>query len=149
MSKNNIFETINTHELADIPIKDWRTREAGFDEWVKDNHPQYEYAGTHDLTLDEFPEVQDFFEIGKTSNILTEHFTVGKDKGPPYMLVPGMYKGGHIDPDDERHFGVYDTKDALDEADAIIHEWFDELKRQEKRSIPFERSLVMDMNKIK
>jgi len=136
--------------ITETPNKNWRTREAGFDEWIKDNHPNYNYTGTYDLNLHEFPMIQDFIKEGDVSNIFTSYYSgEGGENSPPFELFPTMYKGKWRDPEDRRHFGIYETKDELNRADNIIHEWFGELDRQQRKSVPLEKTLIEDMNKIK
>jgi hypothetical protein len=49
--------------------------------------------------------------------------------------MPGMMRGEPLTRDDvnalideRKHFGLYDTKEELDQADILIHEWFKKLK---------------------
>ena len=88
----------------------------------------FDYKGTLYLDFETFPEVSDIFEEGKESNIYTRSYGIdGK-----HVLMPGMIGGIESNIDEllskRKHFGVYDTKEDLDEADRLIHEWFKRLK---------------------
>ena len=88
----------------------------------------FDYKGTLPLDFETFPEVSDVFEEGKESNIYTRSYEMdGK-----HVLMPGMIGGIESNIDEllskRKHFGVYDTKEELTEADKSIHEWFKRLK---------------------
>ena len=91
----------------------------------------FDYKGTLPLDFETFPEKPDIFEEGKMSNIYTGSYEVdGK-----HLLMPGMMRGEPLTRDDvnalideRKHFGLYDTKEELDQADSLIHEWFKKLK---------------------
>jgi len=91
----------------------------------------FDYKGTLPLDFETFPEKLDIFEKGKVSNIYTGSYEAdGK-----HLLMPGMMEGSALTQDkiydlmmEGKHFGVYDTKEDLDRADELIHEWFKRLK---------------------
>ena len=121
-----------------------------FNLWLDEMGYDFDYTGDYELSLEEFPMVQDFFEEGKESNILTEYFGVSENPENKYpaILGPKMHRGDYRKEGDMRHFGIYETKEELDRADKIIHEWFDELKRRNMKSIPLEKGLIDAMNNI-
>ena len=96
----------------------------------------FDYKGTLDLDFETFPEVpspqwmidEGMAKEGDVSNIITESWEMdGK-----HVLMPGMIGGIESNIDEllskKKHFGVYDTKEELTEADKSIHEWFKRLK---------------------
>tara|TARA_R100000152_G_C6774793_1_gene202785 strand:- start:1988 stop:2371 length:384 start_codon:yes stop_codon:yes gene_type:complete len=121
-----------------------------FNLWLDEMGYDFNYTGDYELTLEEFPMVQDFFEEGRESNILTEHFSVGANPEDMYpaILVPRMHKGDYREEGDMRHFGIYESQEELNKADRIIHEWFNELERRGRKSIPLEKTLINTMNNM-
>jgi hypothetical protein len=105
----------------------------------------FDYKGTLPLDYETFPEKLNIFEEGKMSNIYTGSYEVdGK-----HLLMPGMMEGESLTKDqiyklmDERkHFGVYDTKEELDQADHLIHEWFKKLKGGKNVSMTREDKII-------
>ena len=96
----------------------------------------FDYKGTLDLDFETFPEVpspqwmidQGKAQKGDVSNIITESWEMdGK-----HVLMPGIIGGEKSNINEllseKKHFGVYDTKEELGEADRLIHEWFKRLK---------------------
>ena len=89
------------------------------------------YKGNYDLNKFEFPHVTN--KDGSVSNILTQYSSIQDDKGnTKYVLYPTMHKGKRIsDPSaksKDKNFGVYDSVEELQKADAIIHGYFEEQK---------------------
>ena len=89
------------------------------------------YKGNYNLNRFEFPNVTN--KDGSHSNILTRYASIKDDKGnTKYILYPTMHKGGMLaDPEaaaKEKHFGIYDSIEELQEADTIIHNYFEEQK---------------------
>ena len=96
----------------------------------------FDYKGTLPLDFETFPEVpspqwmidEGMAKEGDVSNIITESWEMdGK-----HVLMPGMIGGEKSNINEllseNKHFGAYDTKEELDEADRLIHEWFKRLK---------------------
>ena len=79
------------------------------------------------------------------SNIYTGSYEVdGK-----HLLMPGMMEGNPLTRDDVnalmdegKHFGLYDTKEELDQADILIHEWFKKLKGGKNVSMTTEDKVI-------
>ena len=87
-----------------------------------------EYKGTYDLSLENFPFVRN--EDASISNILTRYMTVGDKDNPQYLLYPSMHKGEMLDDPEKsakegKHFGVYGSKEEMEEADKRIHSKID------------------------
>jgi len=87
------------------------------------------YKGNYNLSLDEFPMVEN--EEGSRSNIVTSYSSFeDKDGKTKYVLYPTMHKGSRIDNPQEAsksmHFGEYDSLEGLQEADNRIHKFFEE-----------------------
>ena len=119
-----------------------------FDQWLKDTGKDIKYTGDYELSLEEFPMVENFTKEGKASNILTQYFSVAEnpDEKFPAVLVPSMHKGDWRNEKDMRHFGIYETKDELDKIDKAIHEWFDFLST--RKSIPVEKDIINNLKRL-
>ena len=118
-----------------------------FQQWLNESGEDFKYTGDYELSLEEFPMVENFAKEGQTSNIITQHFSVGKDPNDKYpaVLVPSMYKGDWRPEKDMRH---YETKGELERADKIIHEWFNELERRGRKSIPLEKNIINNLKEL-
>ena len=105
----------------------------------------FDYKGTLPLDFETFPEKPDIFEEGKMSNIYTGSYEVDGR----HLLMPGMMEGKPLTRDDVnalmdegKHFGLYDTKEELDQADILIHEWFKKLKGGKNVSMTIEDKVI-------
>tara|TARA_R110002012_G_scaffold294060_1_gene489954 strand:+ start:54 stop:476 length:423 start_codon:yes stop_codon:yes gene_type:complete len=102
----------------------------------------FNYKGTMDLSFDRFPEVGNIYEEGKGSNILTKYDTDDLDNPTKWILYPTMVEGKALDSDGvdnllhaNEHFGIYDSKHEMEQADKNIHEYFENVRNDKNKDL--------------
>jgi hypothetical protein len=107
----------------------------------KDNYG-FDYKGTLPLTFDLFPEITGIIEEGRPSNIYTGlHTNKGADSngnfpsGTKFTIIPGMMNGQLLNDEHQQillekglNFGIYNSLEAANEADSLIHKSFQDRK---------------------
>tara|TARA_R100001463_G_scaffold22937_2_gene54999 strand:+ start:1111 stop:1545 length:435 start_codon:yes stop_codon:yes gene_type:complete len=126
-----------------MAIKLWETAERDIMNWIgeadkpiiKEDYG-FDYDGTMPLTLDKFPIIQDLYEEGKGSNIMTAYDTDDLDNPTKWILYPTMVGGKPLDNkgidsllNANEHFGIYDSYDKMKTADDNIHSYFENLSK--------------------
>ena len=95
----------------------------------------FNYEGTLPLDFEKFPLVQDIYEEGKGSNIVTSYDTDDLDNPTKWILFPTMVEGKLLNNAEidsmlqiNQHFGIYDSQHEMEESDEGIHEYFEQLR---------------------
>ena len=102
----------------------------------------FDYEGTMPLNLEKFPLIQDIYEEGKGSNIVTAYDTDDLDNPTQWILYPTMVEGKLLDNTGidsllqaNEHFGIYDSKHEMEAADKAIHKYFESLRDKDNKEL--------------
>jgi len=94
------------------------------------------------LNFEKFPIIQDIYEEGKGSNIVTSYDTDDLDNPTKWILYPTMVEGKMLTNTqvdsllaENQHFGIYNSQHEMDEADKNIHQYFEDLRDEDNSDL--------------
>jgi hypothetical protein len=142
----------------------WNSLERKVMDWLGeiDSNPikpdyGFQYEGTMPLNFEKFPIIQDIYEEGKGSNIVTSYDTDDLDNPTKWILYPTMVEGNMLTSTqvdsllaENQHFGIYSSQHEMEEADKNIHKYFEDLRDENNKDLDIDgRIRKIDINSVR